>query len=42
VIANLTRKGENMGVARSGLHTNFDRAVKRLALDRERSIHVWV
>jgi hypothetical protein len=32
VIAGLTRRGENSGVARSGLHKNFDRAVKRFML----------
>jgi hypothetical protein len=29
VIVNLTQRGENGGVRRSVLHTNFDRAVKR-------------
>ena len=32
VIAGLTRREENSGVARSGLHKNFDRAVKRFIL----------
>ena len=32
VIVNLTQKGENTCVARSVLHTNFDRAIKRFML----------
>jgi len=32
VIASLTKRGENMGVSRSVIHRNFDRAVKRFML----------
>ena len=32
VIANLTQRGENVGVRRSVLHKNFDRAIKRFML----------
>jgi hypothetical protein len=38
VIANLTQRGENSGVARSGLHKNFDRAIKRFILTYQKRI----
>jgi len=40
VIAGLTRRGENSGVARSGLHKNFDRAVKRFMLTYQMPVGV--
>lgn len=40
VIANLTQRGENSGVARSGLHKKFDRAIKRFILTYQMPVGV--
>lgn len=40
VIANLTQRGENSGVARSGLHKNFDCAIKRFMLTYQMPVGV--
>jgi len=40
VIVSLTQRGENAGVARSVLHKNFDRAIKRFMLTYQMPVGV--